>query len=218
LTVTSIFPAADPTARTVIVEAIAPNPERRFVPGQYVVMEISTQRLENVITVPNSAIVEVAPENAGVFFTAKEHAVWLVRTRTTTGKTEYTCTMHPEVVQDKPGTCPNCLMKLEPRSNSGKHYAHRVKVTTGPSDGKRTVILSGLDEGEQVMTAGHRYLREGDGIESKSQDKIHEGYEGHEGHEAATPNKAVYTCPMHPEVTSDKPGKCSKCGMDLVKK
>lgn len=29
---------------------------------------------------------------------------------------------------------------------------------------------------------------------------------------------AVYTCPMHPEVKSDKPGKCPKCGMDLVKK
>jgi len=30
--------------------------------------------------------------------------------------------------------------------------------------------------------------------------------------------KAVYTCTMHPEVISDKPGKCPKCGMDLVKK
>ena len=29
--------------------------------------------------------------------------------------------------------------------------------------------------------------------------------------------EAVYTCPMHPEVRSDKPGKCPKCGMDLVK-
>jgi PBP1b-binding outer membrane lipoprotein LpoB len=31
-------------------------------------------------------------------------------------------------------------------------------------------------------------------------------------------NKAttVYTCPMHPEVNSDKPGTCPKCGMDLV--
>ena len=27
-----------------------------------------------------------------------------------------------------------------------------------------------------------------------------------------------YTCTMHPEVKSDKPGKCPKCGMDLVKK
>lgn len=29
---------------------------------------------------------------------------------------------------------------------------------------------------------------------------------------------ASYHCPMHPEVTSDKPGKCSKCDMDMVKK
>ncbi len=27
-----------------------------------------------------------------------------------------------------------------------------------------------------------------------------------------------YTCPMHPEVTSDAPGECPKCGMDLVPK
>jgi hypothetical protein len=34
-----------------------------------------------------------------------------------------------------------------------------------------------------------------------------------------TESKAVeYTCPMHPEVISDKPGQCPKCGMDLVKK
>jgi hypothetical protein len=27
--------------------------------------------------------------------------------------------------------------------------------------------------------------------------------------------KAVYSCPMHPEVTSDKAGTCPKCGMNL---
>jgi hypothetical protein len=29
--------------------------------------------------------------------------------------------------------------------------------------------------------------------------------------------KDVYTCPMHAEVTSNKPGICSKCGMKLEK-
>jgi hypothetical protein len=28
----------------------------------------------------------------------------------------------------------------------------------------------------------------------------------------------TYTCPMHPEVKSDKPGSCPKCGMALEKK
>lgn len=30
--------------------------------------------------------------------------------------------------------------------------------------------------------------------------------------------KTVYTCEMHPEVMLDQPGKCPKCGMELVKK
>lgn len=37
------------------------------------------------------------------------------------------------------------------------------------------------------------------------------------GHQHPAPQKDLYTCPMHPEVQSDKPGKCPKCGMDLVK-
>ena len=28
----------------------------------------------------------------------------------------------------------------------------------------------------------------------------------------------TYTCTMHPEVITNEPGKCPKCGMDLVKK
>ena len=33
-----------------------------------------------------------------------------------------------------------------------------------------------------------------------------------------TASNILYTCTMHPEVLSEKPGKCSKCGMDLVQK
>lgn len=38
-------------------------------------------------------------------------------------------------------------------------------------------------------------------------------------HKAHHPNNRakIYTCPMHPEVVRTRPGKCPKCGMQLVK-
>lgn len=37
------------------------------------------------------------------------------------------------------------------------------------------------------------------------------------GHSHKMASSAKYTCTMHPEVVMDKPGKCPKCGMALVK-
>ena len=37
-------------------------------------------------------------------------------------------------------------------------------------------------------------------------------------HEAHEHSDDVYTCSMHPQITSDHPGNCPICGMDLVKK
>ncbi|MGH2565458.1 MAG: heavy metal-binding domain-containing protein, partial [Ginsengibacter sp.] len=31
---------------------------------------------------------------------------------------------------------------------------------------------------------------------------------------SAQTTETYYTCPMHPEIHANKPGKCSKCGMD----
>ena len=48
-----------------------------------------------------------------------------------TERIEYTCPMHPEVIQDHPGSCPKCGMALEPKTvgqeedNSEYEYMHK---------------------------------------------------------------------------------------------
>jgi hypothetical protein len=42
-------------------------------------------------------------------------------------------------------------------------------------------------------------------------------HSGHEPGSATTPSDdAIYSCPMHPEVKQNEPGRCPKCGMELV--
>jgi Heavy metal binding domain len=38
------------------------------------------------------------------------------------GAKKYTCTMHPEVVKNKPDKCPKCGMKLVPMKMKGKKW------------------------------------------------------------------------------------------------
>ena len=47
-----------------------------------------------------------APEQAAPQEHSHEHA------------TTYTCPMHPEIIRDKPGSCPICGMKLVPKKES----------------------------------------------------------------------------------------------------
>lgn len=64
--------------------------------------------------------------------------------------TEYTCPMHPEIVQDHPGSCPICGMALEPKN------------TTTPSDdseyrdmSKRFWVAAGLTLLLMIITLDH---------------------------------------------------------------
>ncbi len=90
--VSSVFPNKDLATRTAIVEAILPNHDEGFVPGDFVTMGIEVGQKKESLTVPVSAIVE----------RDRETAVWLVKDKkahlqyvTTGGKNE----KHVEIVK-----------------------------------------------------------------------------------------------------------------------
>jgi hypothetical protein len=83
-----------------------------------------------------------------------------------------------------------------------------ASVTASPTDKKAV-------EGEMKKTSDEM-KRLSDEMKAKSDAAKNDREKSTVGE--STPATAVYTCPMHPEVQSDKPGKCPKCGMTLVKK
>jgi Cu+-exporting ATPase len=81
---------------------------------------------------------------------------------------EYTCPMHPEVVQIGPGTCPICGMALEPREVSLAEdepnpelddMARRLRVAVALTVPLFLLAMSDLIPGQPVQVAlGHRLL------------------------------------------------------------
>ncbi|WP_414632157.1 multicopper oxidase domain-containing protein [Chryseobacterium arthrosphaerae] len=112
-----------------------------------------------------------------------------------TTKTYYTCPMHPEVVSSKPGECPKCNMTLVKKTAVTKSVVKPTSATEKKTKPVEAKINTSKTDSKKAERAGEP-------------EKVN----------TAAQSESAYTCPMHPEVISDKPGKCPKCGMELVEK
>jgi len=160
-------------------------------------------------------------------------------------RVEYTCPMHPEIVRDAPGDCPKCGMTLVPRETAsdghGGHGGHDMPREDRPNPADHAHAGHAHDAGgsgaytcpmhpEMISDASGKCpqcgmnLAKAEEVESHGHGHGHghashapSAHGDHAGHDDKAGGSGAYSCPMHPEVISDAPGKCPKCGMNLVK-
>jgi len=123
-----------------------------------------------------------------------------------------------EKVYDRPGDCPVCNMHLVPVGDDDHKHKHHQQ-----GEHKLEHAESKFDHAHKAHTeGGGKYYCpmhcEGDQTYNKPGDCPVCGMHLKKEETKAEPtsSKAIYTCPMHPEVKQEGPGNCPKCGMDLV--
>jgi multidrug efflux pump subunit AcrA (membrane-fusion protein) len=150
--ITSVFPVQESMTRTFTVEAVMDNKDSLLQPGAFVQVELRATGPREGMAVHNDAVRADAAGN---------HFVWVLKKREAVGKTDWTCSMHPEISREGPGKCPICKMDLTPRESTAKFIAARKSVVVGAKSGQRTIVVSGLSNGDQVIFGGSEELVEG---------------------------------------------------------
>jgi Cu(I)/Ag(I) efflux system membrane fusion protein len=188
--VSYLYPFLDPTSRTGKVRVELPNEELELRPGMYATVMLASEPTPRV-QVPAAAVVYTGPRRL-VFLDLGE----------------------------------------------GRFRPQEIHVGA-ESDG-RYEVLDGLKAGDQVATSGvfliaaearistaTKYWDSAPELPPASASVEPAPAPSARGAPRTKPKAAparapaastVWTCPMHPEVQRDEPGKCPKCGMDLAPK
>ena len=127
----------------------------------------------------------------------------------------YVCPMpeHVSITYDHPGNCPICGMALVPVTAGELKQLRpggKVRYYTCPMP-EHSDVRS--DKPGKCPICGMTLIP----VMASPEANTNSAPANTNPSSAAKPEaKQIYTCPMHPDVISDQPGKCPKCGMDLV--
>jgi len=98
--------------------------------------------LNKKIAISLVMIVLAAAAGGGWFLWEKKHGVATSEQKAAKGKQLYTCSMHPFIIKDKPGTCPICGMELIKKIDTGEATATQTPEQKQQTDMLGHVSLS----------------------------------------------------------------------------
>lgn len=136
--ITGIEPKVDPSTRLVLIRAEISNPDAKLAPGQFVQVRVDLPEEDNVIAVPQTAVVTSL---YGDFVYAVRPAKPAAATGTTAAEGE-----------TRPATGTDPAPGL---------VAQQVFVKLGRRSDGRVEILDGLKQGDEIVTAGQNRLSNG---------------------------------------------------------
>ncbi|MCS6775660.1 MAG: efflux RND transporter periplasmic adaptor subunit [Chloroherpetonaceae bacterium] len=189
--VTSIAPAVDPVARTGVVEAVVPNHDRRFLPGQFVTLEVTLEEKAEALYVPLRALRHRTPATGRVLSTHPGTTVWVA-----------------EPVSGEP----HRYTVREVAVRVGLRDGDTIEVLSGLSAGQKVVVV-----GQDFLHDGDTVHDRTAPLPSPAGTQVPAGSSRTGRPVPPSGSPAVYTCPMHPEVNRQSPGDCPKCQMKLVR-
>jgi Cu(I)/Ag(I) efflux system membrane fusion protein len=121
-------------------------------------------------------------------------------------KVRYQCPMHPTIVQDHPGECPICGMKLVKLDAGAASVAGKAPAAEAKPQYQcpmhPTIVQ---DHPGDCPICGMKLV------------KMDAAPTGPSPSATSATGKIQYQCPMHPSVHQDHPGDCPTCGMKLEK-
>jgi RND family efflux transporter MFP subunit len=104
-----------------------------------------------------TGVVEALWKNAEARFLPGQ----FVEMRIEVGAERNALTVPVEAIQRPPGEAEPFVWVAEPGPDKGRFTVKRVEVRLGASDGRRIAVSGEIKEGQQVVTQGGAYLREG---------------------------------------------------------
>jgi len=154
--VSAISPKVDADTRNVQVEGKVPNPERILTPGMFVNVSVASGVEQKFLTLPQTAVV----------YNPYGETVFVVETKAQADTEQAAAASHnvataPAEARKEAKAEAKAAAKGPPPPPPGALVVQQRFVTTGPTRGDQVAILSGLREGDEVVSSGQIKLKNG---------------------------------------------------------